>query len=64
MMSKYHANFSSSLLQATNVMFKTYTGEQLKPEGVLGVTIEHNGQQTASTEAVHRQQGRTTTLRA
>ena len=44
-MSEYRANFSSSPLQVTNVMFRTYTGEQLKPEGVLDVTVEHNGQQ-------------------
>jgi len=38
----YDATFPQLPLQPTAVVFKTYTGEQLKPIGVLTVNVEYN----------------------
>ena len=38
----YDAKFSHLPLQPTSIVFKTYTGEKLKPIGVLTVTVEYN----------------------
>jgi len=43
--SDYMEMFGSIPLHDTNVMFRTYTGEKLKPEGVIYVRAEYNGQQ-------------------
>jgi len=43
--SDYLENFSSIPLQETSVLFRTYTGEKLKPEGVIYVRVEYNGKQ-------------------
>lgn len=41
---KFHEIFGNRPLKPCKIKLRTYSGEKLKPLGVMDVTVEHNGQ--------------------
>ena len=41
---KFHEIFGNRPLKSLKIKLRTYSGEKLKPLGVMDVTVEHNGQ--------------------